>query len=140
MRYGTLEQFHGGLISKGDMKLNICNLLKRLIIEVLFFVFFLVACIMIREKVLMLGLNSRWSMYFSIAHMLQMMNSGFRIEFRDHNSRIWWRSLGISKRSKWQINCGTIEFLVNPLEFYWANMWMGREYPIVWKLQSKVIF
>jgi hypothetical protein len=34
MHYGTLEQFHGGLVSEGDMKLNICNLLKFLIIEV----------------------------------------------------------------------------------------------------------
>lgn len=31
MQYGTLE--HGGLVSEGDMKLNICNLLKRLIVE-----------------------------------------------------------------------------------------------------------
>jgi hypothetical protein len=34
MCYGTMGQFHGGLDSERDMKLNICNLLIALVIEV----------------------------------------------------------------------------------------------------------
>jgi hypothetical protein len=70
--------------------------------------------------------------------MLQMMNSGLKINFKDHKFKDMMN--GILEQSKWQVSCGIIEFLASPLEFYWANMWMGKKYPIVWELQSKVMF
>ncbi len=34
---------------------------------------------------------------------------------------------------------GTVECLIYPLEFCRA-MWLGREYPLEWELQSNVMF